>query len=228
MATFDADRERLEQDLAKALGKLGAEVRRDVLALLGDPPDLDKLTPEVWAELERRYSGAILPKLEEAFMAALNAEAQQAGVAFAFDIANDRAIAWARQATYDLVTGINDTTRNRLATTIEQFYNNELDFDGVVQRVGTLFGPERASAIAVTEITRAASGGAQWYNAELQQLGITTEEVWETADDDVVCPICGPRDGRVITDGVYPPAHPNCRCWVSVRPVMPEAEEATA
>lgn len=227
MATFE-DREKLERDLARALGKLGADVRKDVLALLGDPPDLDKLTAEVWAEIEARYSGAMLPKIEQAFMTALQAQASQAGVAFAFDLANDRAIEWARQHTFDLVRGINDTSRRRLATTIEQFYNNELDFEGVLQRVGGLFGPERASTIAVTEITRAATGGAQWYNTELQQLGIVTEEVWETADDDVVCPVCGPRDGRVIADGVYPPAHPNCRCWVSVRPVLPETEEATA
>ena len=35
-----------------------------------------------------------------------------------------------------------------------------------------------------------------------------------TANDERVCPICSPRDNQVITDGIYPPAHPRCRCVV--------------
>lgn len=36
---------------------------------------------------------------------------------------------------------------------------------------------------------------------------------WVTEKDDRVCPVCGPRDGKVYDiDKVPPKPHPNCRC----------------
>lgn len=52
-------------------------------------------------------------------------------------------------------------------------------------------------------------------------LRVRIVATWETADDEVVCPICGPLDGETIdAGGVFshgepsPPAHPNCRCTI--------------
>ena len=48
--------------------------------------------------------------------------------------------------------------------------------------------------------------------------------VWVTAEDDRVCPRCGPLDGKVIApdemftaDDKFPPVHPRCRCVIEVR-----------
>lgn len=88
-----------------------------------------------------------------------------------------------------------------------------------------MYSPARASAIAVTETTRAfASGQRQAYAAE----GIKRWQ-WSTNRDDLVCPVCGPLNNKTVAIGesfandqklgaiTQPPAHPNCRCWV--RPV---------
>jgi len=44
-------------------------------------------------------------------------------------------------------------------------------------------------------------------------------EVWQTRNDEIVCPICGPRHGKEEGDGWTkddgPPAHPRCRCWTN-------------
>jgi len=44
----------------------------------------------------------------------------------------------------------------------------------------------------------------------------TAESIYRVIQ--VVCPICGPRHDKEITDGMYPPACPRCRCWVNHEP----------
>jgi len=60
---------------------------------------------------------------------------------------------------------------------------------------------------------------------------LTTTLVWNTMQDEVVCPVCGPLEGAPkgewggqFPDG--PPAHPNCRCSTSIRFDAPEQLEA--
>jgi len=51
---------------------------------------------------------------------------------------------------------------------------------------------------------------------ELAAEGVTMIESWVTQRDERVCPICYPRDGKVLGDGWTridgPPAHIRCRC----------------
>ena len=57
--------------------------------------------------------------------------------------------------------------------------------------------------------------GERAYVAELErETGQRMIPIWMTANDELVCPICAPRNERPITNGEYPPAHPNCRCGV--------------
>jgi len=46
--------------------------------------------------------------------------------------------------------------------------------------------------------------------------------VWQTSGDEKVCEICGPLDGKAEDewdDPEGPPAHVNCRCWMTTRVV---------
>jgi SPP1 gp7 family putative phage head morphogenesis protein len=81
----------------------------------------------------------------------------------------------------------------------------------------------RAETIAITETMAALQQGkrAQW--DRLTREGVLTATDWEiewvTANDERVCPICAPLDGRRASlgqpiDGLEPPAHPRCRCLV--------------
>ena len=77
-----------------------------------------------------------------------------------------------------------------------------------------------------------AAGVAQ---AQLNQTGLPMRRVWGTAGDDLVCERCGPLNGLPEDDwkGEYsdgPPAHPNCRCFLSLTAqeddvVLPDAIE---
>jgi len=108
----------------------------------------------------------------------------------------------------------------------------------------SIFTQSRADSIAATETTAAASAGEQAARQELEagdstaigalaifgMLAGETDavdkiqhdvvETWETEDDARVCPICAPLDGMKRDKWgnefpTGPPAHPNCRCWLS-------------
>jgi len=68
----------------------------------------------------------------------------------------------------------------------------------------------RMEVIARTEVLRAHNQGRIKFH---RQVGVQRLE-WMTMEDERVCPICGPLDGKVFDTDRFPqqPAHPNCRC----------------
>ncbi|MFQ5574245.1 MAG: phage minor head protein [Terriglobia bacterium] len=68
----------------------------------------------------------------------------------------------------------------------------------------------RMEVIARTKVLRAHNQGRIKFH---RQVGVQKLE-WMTMEDERVCPICGPLDGKVFDTGRFPqqPAHPNCRC----------------
>jgi SPP1 gp7 family putative phage head morphogenesis protein len=68
----------------------------------------------------------------------------------------------------------------------------------------------RMEVIARTEVLRAHNQGRIKFH---DRVGVRKLE-WMTMEDERVCPICGPLDGKVYDTGRFPtqPAHPNCRC----------------
>ena len=98
----------------------------------------------------------------------------------------------------------------------------------LTQAMELYFTPERARRIAVTEATRVYAEGNRtaWLNSyadeEMTQAKGILAMRWNTARDERVCPICAPLNGKVVladdefpVDGGIPPAHVNCRCWLS-------------
>ena len=97
------------------------------------------------------------------------------------------------------------------------------------KRLIPLFGEKRADLIASTEVTRAYAEGnlTAW-----KETGFTEGKEWVTANDELVCPLCGPLDGEVVpingdfSDGTHaPPRHPRCRCGVSPVPILDMEDE---
>lgn len=171
------------------------------------------------------------------------------GFGFDWTLANQSAAEWVESYTFDLVTGITDTTMERLQIAIPEWINNGDPLQSLYDDLTPMFGRSRAELIASTEVTRAyAEGNAQAYRAS----GVVRAMEWRTANDEKVCPECGPLGGlhndgggqspkplghqigavselsnpkftHPVTGKVYglPPAHPRCRCWVV--PVIEEA-----
>lgn len=149
-----------------------------------------------------------------------------------WDVFNQAALDYLELYRLDTVPNITATMRTQSMKYIDQWIKSGEPLPNLVSRLESVFGIPRGKKIAVTEVTRAYAGGniAAW-----KSTGLVTQKVWQTANDERVCPICGPLHGTVVSiDGnfaldkmdlpaalqkvepVYfqPPAHPNCRCYL--------------
>ena len=84
---------------------------------------------------------------------------------------------------------------------------------------GRAFDRDRAELISITEITRARTMGEMAAAALLEDVDIQLVARWWTADDERVCPVCGPLHKTLekYWSEFFPrgtPAHPRCRCGI--------------
>lgn len=144
------------------------------------------------------------------------------GVSVSIDAVNRAAVQWAQSYGYDLVRGINETTRQAIQNAMTQFARTPgMGIDDVARMLEPTFGSNRANMIAVTETTRAQSRAVDIAKVELEQMGLRYRRQWVTYGDDRVCPICSPLHNKY--EDVYrqefpegPPAHVRCRCWIAL------------
>lgn len=213
-------RDAFEADLAKALAGAGQDAYADTLDELGDPPQQGKLNDAFWAGLDEKYRTAIEGILAAAVLAYLGQRESAASIdGIDWSGIQQRAAEWARTYSYELVGGIDDTSRATLQDLLGRFLDGKLSQDELTAKIGDVFGPSRAANIAQTEITRAATMGENEFEKELNEMGLRTEATWETFGD--ACEeICAPLQGKVRGDGWQdgPPddSHPRCDCDITV------------
>lgn len=138
-----------------------------------------------------------------------------------YDLLNEAAHAYARQHAFDLVTGVTETSQRALQREFTEWIASGEPLPKLTERIAPMFGKVRADMIASTEITRvyADSNIIGW-----REYGVDAQK-WQTAVDDIVCEICGPKHGKEYQlgdpDGT-PPGHPRCRCWIQPVIKIPE------
>lgn len=136
----------------------------------------------------------------------------------------DQAINWARKYCAQLVTKMDDETKNRLAQAVAEAIENKRGISGLAKNIRDEFDNMtkfRSKMIARTETCKALEQG---FMDRAKDIGITGKE-WVTFDP---CEICAANEaeGIVPIDHVFssgddaPPAHPQCRC--ALAPVMIE------
>jgi SPP1 gp7 family putative phage head morphogenesis protein len=170
----------------------------------------------LWEDLAEVIIGALLAGVESgAMLLPGNAQAL-----VDFDLVNTQVIDYAKKYRYDLIKGITDTTRTQVQRLMSDWAGSGSPLSVLEAQLEPLFGETRASMIAATETTRIYAEG----NSEAwESTGVVTSWQWMTAQDDVVCEICGGLDGEIfgIEDhDARPPAHVNCRCWE--QPILDE------
>lgn len=113
------------------------------------------------------------------------------GFGFDWTLANTDAARWASQYSYELVRGINSTSAARLQVAVEDWFKERTTVGDLIDELTPTFGKRRARTIAMTETTRAATEGSL--------------AGWKAA---------GYGEGRPSRTA---PAHPKCRCWITLR-----------
>ena len=229
------DRDKLEKRLKKVLGSQFDREGKQFLSLLGTPPDIGNVPNSFWAKENVLMANAIMPELLGISRTQAQGLADQMSIGVDWGMINERAVRAARTQTDTLIQQFMDTSREGTRKTWEAFFQQGQSvgmsvgeyFESQGMTIGDLeamfepyFGERRAEMIAVTEITRASSLGEQALVDEItsQNPDIVFTPVWETENDDVVCEICEPRNGKASGDGWDievdgpPPAHVHCRC----------------
>lgn len=126
-----------------------------------------------------------------------------------------------------------------LITRMRGNFRNEINSGVPVQDV---FSPSRAETIAITEVTTAISAAenaarqesaaddpAERARGDFETPGTPVQPpvivndgtiaIWQTQEDERVCPVCGPLHDRRADSWASqfpegPPAHPRCRCFL--------------
>lgn len=149
---------------------------------------------------------------------------------FSFDAKNESAQAYVEDYGAELIQGISKTTREDIKDLLDLAFDGEMNVEELADSIGTLIGSDtRAELIARTETMKAANAGQQEAWDQAVDDGLLTgdeKQVWITAPDERLCPICDEMDGQEIALGESfdvdgeeldgPPAHPNCRCTVGL------------
>lgn len=135
---------------------------------------------------------------------------------------NAASVKWASTRVGDLITGIDETTRQLIRTTIAEGLNAGKSAEEIADdlRQSYAFSAERAELIAETEVARANSYGALDGYKKAQEAGVQVRKSWLRLED--ACPVCQENEeaGDIDIDEAFPsgdlapPAHPNCRCVI--------------
>lgn len=225
------ERMSIERRMAREL----ANAMQDHMAVLL-PPGADDMDPTdvaravtANAAMPQRVRDILARELTRSADLGVSVAARQfENVGFGFDwtMVNVRAREWAEQHAGALIRDIDDTTRRTVQQAIGRWMQNGDPLGGLTEDLTGLFGRRRAELIAATEVTRAF---AEANRIAYRESGVVSLIKWRTAMDERVCPICGPlgnADPAPLADGVqgiFPPAHPGCRCWI-VPMIMTEQE----
>jgi HK97 family phage portal protein len=146
------------------------------------------------------------------------------GITGDMDITQDNVIEFIEKESGEMISGINQTTLDKLRETLSEGVREGEGIDALKSRVMHVFevaSSVRAEMIARTEVLRASNFAT---TESYKQSGVVKGKEWLTAMDERTCPVCQPLDGQTVTlgrnfktelgDVEYPPIHPQCRCTV--------------
>jgi hypothetical protein len=235
-------KEAYEDALILALARYWRRQAREIRKLLGEYYPERKTTvapPITWFDTafdDDEGMARLLVLLQQAAQDGVLLFSELVNLQIDYTLVNSQAADWARTYGYELVNGINQTSRDALQRAVSGFVETPGMTIGDVMKL-LPYTETRAAMVAVTEITRAYSTATELAGKELQREfpGVRVIKRWYTNQDDRVCEICAPLHNQVVSidEGFTteddkslgipsPPAHPNCRCWISTTTALAE------
>lgn len=214
------DRDERDDEAAALLALLMLGFHGELIALLGDPPQADNVPAEFWERVQSQTADRLAEIALVTFIAAARLHGAEDPEREA--LANEAGVSWSARHATRIAELLNGTSRELLARFILDWQRRRAAGETIPQsetsqKLGRIFGEDRAVVIASDAVTSAQTAGGEW--AVDQFGGLSRDDVWLTAADERVCPVCVPLDGEprrvwaeTFPDG--PPAHPLCRCAV--------------
>lgn len=195
---------------------------------------MDPLSIEFWRSEFARLWGALAVPMVDILLAGIgagiSATPPEMQAILSWDAVNTSVLRFLDDYKVEWIGGINATTQEQVVFAIDKWIKSGERLDSLTAMLTPIFGATRAEMIAVTEVTRLYAEGniLAWDGYG----GFVSGKSWNTANDDLVCPICAPLNGKIVSLqgawsadaegniveglGLYaPPAHPRCRCWLT-------------
>ena len=177
--------------------------------------------PKTEAEL-RKWTEFFLPAITETVKYNGKQALYELGLEISFDINNPKVVEWIKSHTGEAIKQIQDTTLEKLRTTLAEGVANGESIPDLSKRVAEAYEEAkgyRTDRIARTETINASNKGTlEGY----KQSGVVEKKEWITAVDERSCEECVAMDGEIVeinkafSCGVMqPPLHPNCRCCIA-------------
>ena len=175
----------------------------------------------------------LAPILENVYAVQIKADVNPTGVEVDAERFTNAAFDYAeREAGTRLNLEMNATTIKNLQRVAAKLgLDPSLSAAQITAALYPTFSPYRATLTAVTEVTRAKAAATNGAYDILTEYGRDVVRRWATRIDERVCPVCGPLDNKkeptyVKQFGDGPPAHPNCRCRITVEVSADNTEDA--
>lgn len=187
------------------------------------PSEFNAIWAQIVLETAKLFSLPIDEAIEKALELGGIAMIAELGLKINFDLKNPRAEDYLRDYGADLVTGINETTRDLLQTLLNQAadegWSYKKTMEAILERFDD-FSEYRARLIAVTELGNAYEEGNRIVAKDLEAAGLAMEKSWSTVGDAKVSDGCRENEeaGWIGLDAAFPSGHlrplrfPGCRC----------------
>lgn len=165
---------------------------------------------------------AMIAAMEDGVLMGIDVGMAQLPIAVDWTLVNESAMRWAREYSYELIRNINGTTRRAIRQHITNWIESGDPLEALNQKLMPLLGRKRAELVASTEVTRAFAEGTEriaaasglniipprekppkhprcrcWMTLRQQKDG-RWAWVWQTANDERVCPFCGPMHNKPL------------------------------
>lgn len=222
-------RAQLERDMRDAFYAQGEVFTGKLQPAL---PGWEGLFDEAAEETEDLFVKPIVKTIKLALTIGGDAMWRAAQIVGSFDLANPLAVRYVAEHGAEMVTRINDTTRDYLRTVIQRGVDEGWSYDRIAKAITERYSEfavgrpqqhidSRAHMIAVTETGNAYEAGNRIVAESLGGYGLDMEKSWLTAQDDRVCSDeCQineaqgwiPMQEPFASGDQQPLAHPSCRC----------------
>jgi hypothetical protein len=224
---------RLTGQLARIFKRQGADLLARAPKIAGLAEAAGDSWEDDWDAVRKQHAEALQAAVRTAAESAVEAGGKdlvkELSADVSFDLENPRAVAYLENHAASTVTGIDDTTRDRLRTLIAGAVEAGQAYDETARQIRDAFdgfSNDRAQTIAVTEAASGYVAGNLAVAADMADAGLEMEKSW-LKEEDACDEICIPNadQGYIPVDEQFdsgddgPPGHPNCRCDLLVRRV---------
>lgn len=205
-------RDQLESSFAARFARLNGRLRGKLKDYLGHPPDIGRVPDSFWQEVQDEMNR----ELSIVLLLLWSQSAVEHGLAA--DAAQAQGLQYAAQRAAAVAPDFAANTRDMLRSAAGR-WGPDVARAVVEEDLVVILGPTRAERMATTETTKAQTAGGEAGIG--QTVGLSGEDLWITARDSRVCPICRPlhKQPRAVWQLEFPAGpgddvHPQCRCFI--------------